>query len=347
MDKSHGLHYVAWDFLCTPKQNGGWGLQSTIARIGPIIAKFAWSLIENPNSLLNRNLIAKYGEKWWKKEEIKGGSSTRKIINSGWKVLKTFVRWIITNGSSINVLNDVWILDKNLLHWPTFVKCCEDENTTLDYFIENGSWDLRKLEFFFGEELVKIITRMKICSNATQDEMELKLQLTGKSLSALLIEDRLKFNVTEYSFTWIHKLKLNARVELFLWRLCRDAIPTEEFLFRRKIPGNNLCPMGCGMVENRPLESLPYSLFITLSHLPSSFHSPSSLPPFLLLPSLYRNNPLTRLAFDADLFPLTRSALVAEDSLGSGDQPSLRKILPAHEIGPRCGKGVKLQGKNE
>ncbi|KAI0510926.1 hypothetical protein KFK09_011537 [Dendrobium nobile] len=76
-----------------------------------------------------------------------------------------------------------------------------------------------------------------------------------------------------------------------------------------------------------------------------SFHSPSSLPPFLLLPSLYRNNPLTRLAFDADLFPLTRSALVAEDSLGSGDRPSLRKILPAHEIGPRCGKGVKLQGK--
>ncbi|KAI0524784.1 hypothetical protein KFK09_004170 [Dendrobium nobile] len=130
-DGSHGLHYVAWDIMCKPKSLGGWGAYSAKSRMRALRAKFAWDLLERPSTLLNRNLLAKYGEKWWSNEEMKGGSSTWKIIESGWKALKSFVRWNVVVGSKIKVLKYVWILDKCLLKWPTFVANFEDDNGAL------------------------------------------------------------------------------------------------------------------------------------------------------------------------------------------------------------------------
>ncbi|KAI0492180.1 hypothetical protein KFK09_026446 [Dendrobium nobile] len=137
MDGSQVMHYVAWEVLCRPKNCGGSGIQSALARIGLLREKFAWNLLEESNSLLNRNFLAKYGDRWWNKEEFKGGSPSWKIITSGWKALKKFVRWKVVDGSNINVLKDAWILDKSLLKWPTFVGIFDDENLALNFFIED------------------------------------------------------------------------------------------------------------------------------------------------------------------------------------------------------------------
>ncbi|KAI0492024.1 hypothetical protein KFK09_026289 [Dendrobium nobile] len=137
-------------------------------------------------------------------------------------------------------MKDAWIMDKSLLKWPTFVGSFDDENLKLDYFIEDGKWDFMKLRQCFGEDLVRMIGGVQIFNSLLEEQMELKLQLTGKSISALLMEDGHNDVMKGDTLTWIQKLKTNARVELFLWRICRDAIPTEEFLYRRRIFGNCL-----------------------------------------------------------------------------------------------------------
>ncbi|KAI0515987.1 hypothetical protein KFK09_008658 [Dendrobium nobile] len=138
---------------------------------------------------LRRNLLAKYGEIWWSNEAMKGGSSSWKIADSGWKALKSFERWNVVMGSNINVLKD------------------------------EGRRDYDKLFLYFGEDLVYMINGLK------EEE----------------IVD---------TISWIHKLKLNARVELFLWNICKKAIPTVEFLMKRRLANNNFCPRGCGEVED-------------------------------------------------------------------------------------------------
>ncbi|XP_028553397.1 uncharacterized protein LOC114580339 [Dendrobium catenatum] len=149
-DGKHGNHYVAWEQLRKPKQYAGWGVQSAVNRRDTLRANFAWKLLENPDSFLNRNLLAKYGVNLWDSAMSRGDFSSWKIISSGWNALKNFVRWKIGNGSKINVLKDIWILDKNLLKWPTFVGSFDDDNITLDFFIHEGNWDCAKLSLYFG-----------------------------------------------------------------------------------------------------------------------------------------------------------------------------------------------------
>ncbi|XP_020705669.1 uncharacterized protein LOC110116443 [Dendrobium catenatum] len=73
-DGSHGLHYVAWNEICKPKALGGWGIKSALSSVESLRAKFAWKLVKSPNSLLNKNLLCKYGEDWWNDDNKKGGS---------------------------------------------------------------------------------------------------------------------------------------------------------------------------------------------------------------------------------------------------------------------------------
>ncbi|KAL0912001.1 hypothetical protein M5K25_017942 [Dendrobium thyrsiflorum] len=135
---SHGLHYVAWEVLCKMKKMGGRGLHSAVSKMGPLRAKFAWKLIDKPDTLLKRNLIAKFGHYWWH-SEVKGSSSVSwKLIPDDWKSLSKVVRWKIASGSSVNVLKDVWILDKSIDKWPTYIADLSDDTMSLDAFIMNG-----------------------------------------------------------------------------------------------------------------------------------------------------------------------------------------------------------------
>ncbi|KAL0911907.1 hypothetical protein M5K25_017843 [Dendrobium thyrsiflorum] len=249
-DGSHGLHFVAWETLCKPKVYGGWGLFLAVSRVGPLRARLAWNLLENPDSLLNRNLVAKYGKYWWKNNGVKSSSATWKIVMDGWNSLRGILRWSIASGSLVDIRKDVWILDRELDRWPTFVTNWEDEPSSLNSLIVNHAGDVPKLSQFFGEELVNLISKVEILQSLDEDRLELKSKLSGKSIPGLCMaawyEDRMQEEVDR----WFLKLKLNPRVELFVWRVCLNAIPTNDYLFRRGLVDSNLCPRGCLEVEN-------------------------------------------------------------------------------------------------
>ncbi|KAI0499520.1 hypothetical protein KFK09_017724 [Dendrobium nobile] len=249
-DGKKGLHYLAWDYVCKPKEFGGWGVQFAVERRDAMRAKFAWKLIDNPESLLSRQLNAKYGESWGNYQLYGRSSSTWKILVLGWNAIRELVRWKVADGFIISVLKDIWILDKALIKWPTFVATFEDEDVTLDWFITEGNWDRIKLRQFFGTELVDLVCMVPISPCLSGDSMELKFNMSGKSISAIIMKERNKNMGGVVPFNWIYKLKLNARLEVFLWRLFSDALPTAEFLYRRKLADNSLCPMGCEVLED-------------------------------------------------------------------------------------------------
>ncbi|XP_028556896.1 uncharacterized protein LOC110114626 [Dendrobium catenatum] len=58
-DGKRGIHYVAWEQICKPKKFGGWDVNSAVARRNTMRAKFAWKMIDKPDSLLSKHLTAK------------------------------------------------------------------------------------------------------------------------------------------------------------------------------------------------------------------------------------------------------------------------------------------------
>ncbi|KAL0920037.1 hypothetical protein M5K25_009143 [Dendrobium thyrsiflorum] len=177
-----------------------------------------------------RRLDPKYGSDKMFCNLRKGSSNTWKIILSGAKALAPVIKWKVKDGLSIDVFKDIWILDKCLNKWPTFVSVQHNEDMDLGCFIEHGCWNIDKLKMWFGIELVNLICQVKIHSYLPSDKVELISFKPGKSISAL-IADGLAYQTDRLScFEWLKKLKMFPHVENFWWRIFHEAIPTLKFL---------------------------------------------------------------------------------------------------------------------
>ncbi|XP_028556243.1 uncharacterized protein LOC110114731 [Dendrobium catenatum] len=247
-----GLRYIALDDLCTPRNRGGLGMHSSVKRVGLLRARLAWRFYQNPSSLLFKCLTAKQASNIWNGKSKQGQSAARSIISNGVSFLKPIIRWKISNGANINMMDDIWLFDKNFNKWPMLADCIGLENLTLQNFLTDGHWNYIELNRYFNPYLVNLIVTHCIIQNDDNGSMELLYQHSGKSITSLAYAEVIKFQNTfeDHGFAiWLRKLKLKPRVELFLWRLSRFSIPTNEFLKYRRLTTNDLCAYGCLDIE--------------------------------------------------------------------------------------------------
>ncbi|KAI0530979.1 hypothetical protein KFK09_000528 [Dendrobium nobile] len=248
----YGIHYVNWNSLCDLVMYGGRGLKSCSKKIGPLRAKMAWKYNTDKDSLLYKFLFPKYGMLGDMKNGRKSTSSAWKIIKDGWKFLKPIVRWKISNGDSIDILQDTWIMDKSLNEWPTVLAMDDsmEGNRRVSSLISGDCWNLDELNKSFGKDLVEIIRNIKIHSCNSEDRLELINSCSRKTISAMAYAEICDDCDKDVYWSWIKEAKLNARVENFWWRLFKNAIPTFQLLSSRKLQSNVLCPRGCNEPEN-------------------------------------------------------------------------------------------------
>ncbi|KAL0921305.1 hypothetical protein M5K25_008364 [Dendrobium thyrsiflorum] len=215
---------------------------------GPLRARLAWNFINNPDSLAHKLIDAKYGSDIWENQGRCNMSTAWKILKIGARLLWPFLRWRISSGESINTVNDIWLLNRNLCSWPTYAAQMDESSNLLSGFIKNGAWDVVKLNQFFGSDLVKSICSTKIYSD--KDKMELIYKCSGRSLSSLILDSSF-FELSE-DLVWykMKKLRLRPRVEFFWWKLRLNVIPSNSFLRQRKLVDCSDCPRGCGCLED-------------------------------------------------------------------------------------------------
>ncbi|KAI0519701.1 hypothetical protein KFK09_007159 [Dendrobium nobile] len=118
-------------------------------------------------------------------------------------------------------------------------------------FIIDGNWNLYSLEKFFGKTLMDIIIQIPIEKEQNEDQIELLKHHSGKSIAALCSEADSNNFLGENHWNWVKSIKLRPSIELFWWRLYNNAIPSGEFLLRRKISTNASCPRGCTGIEDK------------------------------------------------------------------------------------------------
>ncbi|KAI0496077.1 hypothetical protein KFK09_022384 [Dendrobium nobile] len=173
-----------------------------------------------------------------------------KIILNGTKFLHQIVRWKVSNGCSINTIEDVWIFDKSIDRWTMFVIEFNQDTEILKGFIREGKWDVSKLKQFFWQQLIEVILSVPIHSELQNDQLELQSKRSGKSISVLILEKHCGIIDEDRNWRLLKKLKLCPRVELFWWRLDNNAIPSNEFVEYRRLLDFNGFMRGCNSIEN-------------------------------------------------------------------------------------------------
>ncbi|KAI0529146.1 hypothetical protein KFK09_001693 [Dendrobium nobile] len=139
----------------------------------------------------------------------------------GGKYLKDVVKWRVCNGKEIDVLGDIWVLDRSFNCWPTCINCVDLE----DLKVQDGGRDM----------------------------LEPVKKLTGYSILALAFEAVMnkRYNAVDDGFyDRLKKLKLNFKVVFFLWKLSKFAIPTNSFLKFRRLVTSDSCVRGYCEAEN-------------------------------------------------------------------------------------------------
>ncbi|XP_020673467.1 uncharacterized protein LOC110093053 [Dendrobium catenatum] len=239
--------------ICKPRDIGGLGVHSPMLRIGSLRARLTCNYLHKPESLFHRTVRAKYGTDVMNGSHMKTSSSAWKILLDGGRNLRNVVKWKVGNDCKINVLKDVWLLDKCMDMWPTFANCAALEDMIVQHLISDGSWNYDLLQQLFHTDLVLLISQIQIDSNRVEDQLELLSMFSGKTISALSYENLMKYRYPDDDDGYgngLKKLKLNKKVEISWWRLSKSAIPTNYFLKYRRISFNDQCARGCQMFED-------------------------------------------------------------------------------------------------
>ncbi|KAK9938267.1 hypothetical protein M0R45_015017 [Rubus argutus] len=105
------IHWKAWKDLCYSKEEGGLEFRNLAAFNLAMLAKQAWRVISNPESLIARIFKARYfpyGSFWTADLQTSPSYSWRSILASRELLLKGS-RWLIGNGANVFIWSSNWI----------------------------------------------------------------------------------------------------------------------------------------------------------------------------------------------------------------------------------------------
>lgn len=110
-NNNRGLHWIAWDKICTPKEEGGLGFRDFKNFNLALLAKQLWRLIHYPNSLLARVLKGRYYRLSNPIELSKASNPSYvwRSLMAAQPLLKAGLRRTIGTGQSTLVWSDSWL----------------------------------------------------------------------------------------------------------------------------------------------------------------------------------------------------------------------------------------------
>jgi hypothetical protein len=168
-DDRKKMHMVSWNKVCRPRDLGGLGLFSTKARNLALLAKLNWRVMENPNSLWAKTLIAKYCPNGIMDKRLgtrRSGSSNWKGLKKGHEIFRKGLRWVVNNGQEISFWHDLWVGDRSLrslVHGP--LSHWEDSLRICDVVKGVSMWNLSTLSLDLPTCIRESIKAISVCPN--------------------------------------------------------------------------------------------------------------------------------------------------------------------------------------
>ncbi|XP_019429666.1 PREDICTED: uncharacterized protein LOC109337200 [Lupinus angustifolius] len=152
-EESKGIHWVRWEKVCMPKDEGGLGIKNLFLFNLALLDKWRWRLLFDGNSLWVKVLKSRYGDgflrctrdgdlecfrrgsAWWR--EIGNLSQNREGVGCGW--INDGIRRSLGCGSSIKLWTDLWVGSDTLKSsFPILFQVALDKEATV---ISLGAWN--------------------------------------------------------------------------------------------------------------------------------------------------------------------------------------------------------------
>ena len=253
-----------------PKNKGGLGIRLAKEANMDLLAKWGWDLDTGKKSLRLDILRAKYLREvpFLKKERKDGDSWIWKGILNTRTILAGNTYLSIGNGRSINFWEDPWVPYGNQL-CPTPSGMPRHNFLRVSDFIENGKWNVYKLNQSFHAADVHNIIRIRIPRIEVEDKWKWRASkkeiFTTKSAYLVSINHRLDGVSTVATTTWrkLWKSCIHQRHKILWWKLLSDCIPTRSILNRRMDLPDLPCFLCDESVNESPHHVFFFMLFLT------------------------------------------------------------------------------------
>ncbi|GAU35453.1 hypothetical protein TSUD_364090 [Trifolium subterraneum] len=174
-NNNKGIHWLAWDRLACPKAKGGLGFRNFEAFNMAMVAKQAWNIIQNPESLAAKLIKARYFSRSSLLEASLGYNHSF-VWRSIWKARQILLhgcRWRIGSGDRIRVMYDPW-LSGNGDRWVSSpqVECVYDFFVK-DLLLENyKACNIAKIRNLFIGPVVEEIIATPLINSVKEDKEE-------------------------------------------------------------------------------------------------------------------------------------------------------------------------------
>lgn len=156
------IHWMSWEKLCLPKEEGGMGFKDLECFNQALLARQVWRILYYENSLLAQVLKGKYFENEIVLQAKLGSkpSYAWRSLLYGRDLLLRGLKHSLGNGRSIKVWAEAWLEDaEGVCRTPVRRQRCFDVNLQVSDLIDQQRrrWNFRKLEEIFIPSDVRML----------------------------------------------------------------------------------------------------------------------------------------------------------------------------------------------
>ncbi|XP_050211430.1 uncharacterized protein LOC126661619 [Mercurialis annua] len=258
------MSWVAWHKMCKSKWEGGLGFKDFNAFNQALLAKQAWRIEHNQQSLLFRILKGKYfpSSCIWKAPRKHNPSWGWRSLQHGLKLLNLGRRWQISSGLQMETLSEPWI-PSAFPFSPRLIPGINREEVpaTVHELIcqQSHRWKEELLKSLFIEEDVAAILSIPLPLSSVPDRQCWHHNRSGrfsvKSGYYIALNSNQESHMSQVSeiprVKWqaLWNYQIPNKLKIFLWKVLSNGIPTAKNLNGR-LQGNLVCPR-CGKQEDR------------------------------------------------------------------------------------------------
>jgi hypothetical protein len=247
-----GYYMVKWSRVCRSKNKGGLGVKDLRKQNISLLCKWWWKL-ETQDGLWQTIVKAKY----LRRKTIT--NVTPKFNDSPcWKALikvkDTYLagrKISLGQGNICRLWKDTYMDDVPLCDlYPVLFDLCQMQDCTVQQCVDSNYVIpfRRRLHGSLLETWNRITSKLEnLPLSSTPDRISWKLNRNG-IFSTKSVYKFLELPLAGSHNKWIWRTKIPLKIKIFMWQLCRNALPTRENLRKRNWMGSPLCSF-CNQVE--------------------------------------------------------------------------------------------------
>jgi hypothetical protein len=253
-------HLVNWATVCSPIEFGGLGVKDLGCMNIALLCKWIWKL-ETSDGLWQKVLYNKYiRNKTMSGVAIKTGDSWfwRGLLKVR-DLFYSFCTRVVRNGKRTRFWEDHWIGDEPFaVKYKNLYDICECRGITVhEALLER--WSNLKFRRTLTDNVLQmwesLIAECAVVVLSDENDT-VKWKLDPKGFSVRSMYRALKWRSFGFPFKFLWKVKVPAKVKVFLWLVVKRSILTKDVLHHRGWKGDWLCQF-CS--ENETISHLFFS----------------------------------------------------------------------------------------